>query len=294
MLDTKLYTLLKVAEDRNFTHAAKALNLTQPAVSQHIHALEEELGTKLFVRTGSRLNLTREGEKAVAAAKAINALYNNLKYEISESLGGIRELTIGMTHTVESNRISEILAKYAADNGRILIRIVTGTQSRIRQKLKNYEVDLAIIDGSVNDDQLETIHLDTDSFVLILSPDHPLASRQSVSLEDIMPEKLILRLPESGTGNLFRTALKEIDMDISQFNTILELDNIATIKDLVRHGYGVSVLAKSACQDDIIKNRLTALPIDQLTMKREINIVCAKDYPHSFFLNDIVSLYHES
>ena len=293
MLDTKLYTLLKVADYKNFTQAAKALNLTQPAVSQHIHALEEELGVKLFVRVGNRLTLTKEGEKAVSAARSISAIYSGLKYELSENGGGVREMSIGITHTVESSRISEVLARYAAENAGIMIRLITGTQARIRQKLKNYELDLGIIDGAVNDSELEATRLDTDSLVLVVSPEHALAEKTSVSLDEICREKLILRLPDSGTGNMFISSLNSIDRDLSSFDIILELDSIATIKDLVRHGYGVSVLAKSACMDEIVKKKLIALPIEQLNMNREINIVCARDFPYRNFLSGIVSLYNE-
>ncbi len=292
MLDTKLYTLLKVAEYRNFTQAAKSLNLTQPAVSQHIHALEADLGVKLFIRSGTRLNLTKEGEKAVTAARMIKNLYNNLKYDISEGAAKVKELSIGITHTVESNRISEILAKYATENNGMMIRLETGTQGGIIQKLKSYDLDLGIIDGAVNDADLETTRLDEDSLVLVMDPSHALAEKNSVTLDDIRSEKLILRLPESGTGNLFISSVQSMGMDMSFFNVILEIDNIATIKDLVRHGYGVSVLAKSACMDEIAKKKLIALPIRQLKMNREINIVCARDFSYRNFISDIIQMYN--
>lgn len=293
MLDTKLYTLLKVAEYRNYTQAARMLNLTQPAVSQHIRGLENELGVKLFERVGSRLVLTRAGEKAVSAARAISNLYDNLRYEISESNYGVRELKIGITHTAESNHISEALAGYVSANHGIKIRVITDTQAELRRKLKSFELDMAIIDGSVSDESLVSILLDTDRLVLVTDPSHPLARKMSVTIEDIRHEKLILRLPSSGTGNMFISAIQARDISISAFDVIMEVENVATIKDLIRQRYGVSVLAESACLDEIEKNELAALPIDQLNMKRGINIIYTKGFQYEEFADEIIRTYRQ-
>ena len=77
MIDNKLYTLLKVYECRNYTRAAQQLSITQPAVSQHIKALESELGVKLFEHANGELLVTRQCEEAVKFAKKIVGLYNN-------------------------------------------------------------------------------------------------------------------------------------------------------------------------------------------------------------------------
>ena len=293
MLDTKLFTLLKVAEFCNYTQAARSLNLTQPAVSQHIHALEADLGVKLFERAGNRLVLTKAGERAVTAARAISSLYNNLLYDLSESVGGVRELSIGITHTVESNLISEAIAKYVSQNRDIKIKLVTDAQTNLRKKLKTYELDLAIIDGSVTDEDLNSMLLDTDRLVLIVDPDHRLAKKSNVTLDDIRHEKLILRLPSSGTGNLFISSVVARDINIDVFDIILEVDNVATIKDLVRQKYGVSVLPESTCRDEIMKKKLVALPVEKLDMKREINFLYTKNFQYNDFLKEIIRIYKE-
>ena len=74
---------------------------------------------------------------------------------------------------------------------------------------------------------------------------------------------------------------------------MLEIDNIATIKDLIRRGFGVSVLARSACMDELSKKKMVALPIENLTMMREINLVYSRDFDHPELLRDIVRCYQE-
>jgi len=98
-------------------------------------------------------------------------------------------------------------------------------------------------------------------------------------------------LPEEDEHSLIE------DMDIAESGLLsglsLEVDNIATIKDLVRQRYGVSVLAESACMDEIMKKKLVALPIEQLNMKREINIIYTKGFQYEAFADEIVRTYRE-
>ncbi len=293
MLDTRVYTLLMAAEKGSYTLAAKALNLTQPAVSQHIRALEEELDVKIFERVGNRLLLTREGETVVDYARIMLSQYNNLRAQLRSELSGKLTLNIGITHTMESNTISETLARYATRSQGITIQLLTDTISNLRDRLARYELDFAIVDGRINDPALENIPLDMDQLMLIVAPDSPLAKRSVVTIAEMQRENLILRLPRSATRDLFNASLESRNIDINSFHVILEVDNIATIKDLVRGGYGVSVLARSACLNELRKKKLAALPIENLSMTREINLVSNRDFKHPEVLREIVEIYRE-
>lgn len=83
-------------------------------------------------------------------------------------------------------------------------------------------------------------------------------------------------------------------MSIDEFNIILEVDNIATIKDLIRRGFGVSILAKSACYDEASKGKIRLLPVENLGMIREVNLVYTPDFGHVSMLHDIARIYEES
>ena len=222
------------------------------------------------------------------------ALYNNLKSDLSGGARGARELNIGITHTVESNRISEVFARYAATNQGVTIKLVTATQTKLKRKLKSYELDLAIMDGTVSDPGLVSRGLDVDKLVLVTSPSHPLAGKDFVTIQELKKEKLILRLPGSGTTDMFISSLESRDISVDDFNIILEVDNIATIKDLVRHEYGVSVLAESACYDEVMKKKLAVMPIENLDMERTISIVYAPNFPYGDFIDEIQELYHST
>ena len=292
MVDQKIYSLLKVAETNSITKAASALSLTQPAVSQHIQQLEKELGVLFFERTNSGLRITREGEIVLRYARRILTLEENLRNDILDSRKNITTLRVGITHTAESNAIAETLARYAQNHDGVTIKLITDGNANLYEMLKNYALDLAIVEGRIADPSLRYSLLDTDCIVLAVAPDHPLAKRDTVSVEELKREKMILRLPDSYTRNQFVASLESRNMSISDFNVILEIDNIATIKDLIRRGIGVSVLAKSACQDELRKHKISVLTIESLSMVREINVVYTCDFEHTDVLHDIISSYN--
>lgn len=294
MIDPKLYTLIKVYETNNFTRAAEQLSLTQPAVSQHIHQLEKDLNVKIFLRGEKNLKLTKEGEIVVKYAKRILALYQNLQQNLNNRKYLIRQLTVGITHTAESNSVAEVLAKYCSKHDGVRIKIISDTINNLYTMLKTYEIDLAIVEGKLPDPNLNSILLDTDSLVLAVSNNNKLSKKNMVTINDLKKEKMILRLPNSGTRNLFLSHLESNNMTIEDFNVILEVDNIATIKDLIRRDFGVSILAKSVCIDELKKGKITVLPIENLSMIREINIIYHCDFEHNDILRDIIKVYNDT
>lgn len=105
---------------------------------------------------------------------------------------------------------------------------------------------------------------------------------------------MILRLPDSATRILFDSTLISMNESVDNFNVILEVDNIATIKDLVRKNLGVSILPRSACLDEIKKDKLRALPIENLSMVRETNIIYNDYFSQHNILQIIYKIYQET
>ena len=294
MLDAKLETLLVVAEEKSFTKAANILSLTQPAVSNHIALLEQEVGTRIFIRNKGEVKITPEGEIVIQYAKRIKSLYNRMFDKIGEVEKQSIKLRVGITHTAESNDIAEILAKYGISRGGVSITIITDTIKNLYEMLENYEIDFAIVEGKQQNSSMNYLMLDTDYLVCILSNNNPLAKKTTVSLADLKKEHIILRLPKSETRKLFEATLTSMNDSIDNFDVSIEVDNIATIKDLIRKDLGVSILPKSACMDELRKGKITALPIENLSMVRETNIVYNKDFVRIDLIHDFVELYRKN
>ena len=291
MLDIKLDTLLAVAEHKNFTKAAQALSLTQPAVSHHINQLEKEYNTKLFTRGNGEFKPTQEGEIAIKYARRLKALHQKMLNKIEDEKQHTSRFRIGITHTSENNTITEILAKYVDKYSNTTITIITDSINNLYDMLENYELDIAVVEGKRLSNKLNYFMVDTDYLVCVLSNDNPLSKHSMVTLNELKNENMILRLPSSSTRQLFEASLLGIGETIENFNVSLEVDNVATIKNLVRKDLGISILPRSACISDIKKGKLTVLPIENLTMMREMNIAYNKDFSHMETLKRIVEMY---
>ncbi len=294
MLDPKLKTLICTAEQKSFTSAAKLLSLTQPAVSHHIRLLEEELGVKIFARNKNELILTPEGEIVLRGARRMNAICERIYSELSDKTHCLTRLRVGITHTAESNLMTEVLARYSQSVEHMTIKIITDTINNLYAMLENYELDLAITDGKPVGRELRSLLLDTDYLVCVMSNENQLASREMVTLGELKKQKMILRLPTSATRILFESQLESIGESTADFDILLEVDSVAAIKDLIRKNLGVSILAKSACMDELNKGKLTALPIENLSMVRETNLVYHDDFGHEEILKSIMKVYRET
>ena len=293
-MDAKLLTLIELSKVNSFTKAAKVLNLTQPAVSQHIKQLEEEFDAKLFIRSNNNLFLTKEGEIVLKYALRIQSLYDDMNRKLKDYRKCVNNLTVGITHTSESNIAPEIMAKYSERNSGSHIRIISDSIKNLYEKLSLYQIDLAIIEGKITNKKFSSILLGTDSLVAVVSLDNPLANKKVVTINDLKKENLILRNLESGTSTLFVNELAKMDEDINNFHLSLEMDNVASIKMLVRKNLGISILPKSACSREIKENKLVGLPIENLDLIRETNLVFIDNNIDRNILEDIVSIYRES
>lgn len=293
MIDVKLYTLLAVVEYKSYTRAAEHLSLTQPAVTQHIKQLEKELNIKIFNRVGNEIKPTNEGNIVIQYARRSIALYQRMKQSILDEQHHVRRLKVGITHTAECNAVAEVLGMYSSKNPGTSITIISDSINNLYSMLKNYEIDLAVVEGKVQDASINSLLLDTDSLMLAVSNNNPLAKKSMVTINELKKQPIILRSPSSGTRNLFAASLESNNLSLDDLNIILEVDNIATIKDLIRRDIGVSILARSACLDEIKKGKITMLPIENLSMIREVNILYHSDFKHVDILQSIMKEYNK-
>lgn len=238
--------------------------------------------------------MTQEGEIAVRYARMLTSMDQKMQMEIADSKRNIKKLRIGLTHTSESSFATEVLARYANEYPNVSITIFTDTIKNLYNMLDNFEIDIAITDGKVSNPSLNSVMIDTDYLVCIMSNNNPLAKHSIITLNELRRERLILRLPTSATRMLFEATLESRNESIDDFNVILEVDNVTTIKDLVQKDFGVSILAKSVCIKEMRKKKLTIVPIENLSMARATNIVYHKNFAHTEVLQDITQLYHDT
>ena len=214
-----------------------------------------------------------------------------MRRELRDAEKSLTRLRIGITHTAESNLMTEVLAKYARQNSGVSITIITAPTKNLYDMLETYELDLAVVEGKPYNPELYSLMLDTDYLVCAMSNNNPLSAQSMVTLNELKREPMILRLPTSATRMQFQSTLESMNESIDSFQVTLEVDNIATIKDLIRKDMGISILARSACMDEVRKGKLTVLPIENLSMARETNLVYHRDFPHVEALKEIAAVY---
>lgn len=292
-LDQKVRSLLKVVELGNFTKAAQELCITQPAISRQIKLLEDEVGFKILERTQLGILQTKKGASLISYLLKMDAISETLKQAIREEHFPGQSISVGITHTVESSFIVEAMAEYSTKNpSDMSIKIITNTSDILYKMLEDRELDFIVMEGKYTDPNLKTVLLGTDCLVLVTSTENPLAQKSMVTLDELRNENFIMRLPTSNTIKTFRKALKDKGRSIQEFNVILELESIATIKDLIRRNFGVSILAKSACLDELRKGKIAVLNIEGISMVREVNIVYPKDFEYQDAIQGILHCYN--
>ena len=288
MFDMKVKTLLAVIESGSYTKAAQKLNLTQPAVSHQIRLLENEFDIKIFYRSKNKLKLTPQGKILVQYARRAAAVYSNACQAIEDSKTETSHLNVGITPTAGETIIPQVLATLCNENPDIHINISVNTIQKIYSRLKAYELDFAVVEGGVPDAALVSTTLDTDYLCLAVSPMHRLARAKTVSVEEIRHEKLILRSRSAGTRQLFEKHLGARDMSV-----MMELDNVSMIKELVTMDLGITIIAKSACREELASGRLAIIPIENSSMVRQIDMVYQKDFLHPEFIQNIRGIYEQ-
>lgn len=266
--------------------------MTQPAVSHHIRQLEEEFCVQLFYKDKRELKLTPEGAILVKYARRAMAIYNTAKQAIEDSRTQIRHFVVAITPTAGENLIPQVIAMYCNENTDIHINIVTDTVKNIYGRLKAYEVDIAIVEGRIMEPSFTSVLLDTDYLCLAVSPSHRFAQRSNVSLTELKGEKFILRSRNANTRTMFEDYLTNKSESIRSFNVMIEIDNVATIKELVAQDLGITVIAHSACREDERSGRLAVVPIDNSGLIREVNMVTNRDFTHTEVLEDFRRIYN--
>lgn len=287
MVDPKIKTLLKLNELGSYTKAAQALSLSQPAVSNHIRILEQEFGIKIFIKGQKKLKPTPAGEVLIRYAHRAVALSAKVRQAIEDQQREVRSLTVGLTPTASDILVPQILATFCNNHPGVHITIVTDTIKNIDKMLQFYELDFAIVDGILNKPNYVSILMDTDYLCLVVSPQHPFAQRQSVNLQELQRENLVLRPKKAGTRKLFEGYLISHGYSIRDFNVMMEVDSVATIKELVALNLGITVISHSACREEELSGRLVVVPIENCRMVREINMIYPRDFEYVDMLNEL-------
>lgn len=289
MLDFRMETFLKVCEHMNFTHAAEDLNLTQPAVSQHIKFLEKKYDTPLFTRDKKKLLLTPAGEILRSSLETMRNDENTMKKRMKESLCGKKILTFGVTMTIGEYAIVPAVSAFIRNHPDTDIHIRYANTQTLLSLLCDGKIDFAIVEGYFKADNYETRIFKTEEYIAVASAKHQFRNPVH-SLKDLTSERLLIREHGSGTRAILTKTLALKNMSIQNFPHIVEIENIHAIVSLLCQDCGISFLYKSAVEEEMANGTLKQIPLSDFMVMHDFTFLWNRD---SVFSKEYETIFQE-
>jgi len=266
----QLETFLAVAEEKSFSRAAKRLHRTQPAVSQAVRNLEEELGELLLDRSSRDGTLTDAGKLLQEYAQELL----NLRNEARQSLVELRQLQKGRL-TIAANEYTSlyllhVLHEFRRVHPMIHIAIQRTLASKVPQQLQEHAAELGTVSFRPEDPQLRSLVVYRDELAFVVPKTHPLAGAASVSIRQLGAEVFVAHnVPSPYRAKVLQAFARHktpLHMDV-------ELPTIESIKKFVAMGNGVALVPGLTVEEEIARGELARVPVNELNFERRLRIV---------------------
>jgi DNA-binding transcriptional LysR family regulator len=269
----QLEVLIAVANERGFSRAADKLYRTQPAISQAIRRLEEEVGEPLFDRSSKDGTLTASGQVLLKYAQQIMNLRRDAKLAVKE----LKDLQRGKV-TLGANEYTvmyllPVISVYRVRHPHIKIEVKRDLASRIPSEVLKRDVEIGIVSFRPNDPALQTVPVATDELALIVSPLHPLAGKKIVSVRELGVESFIAHNVRSPYRE---RVVQTFEKHRTPLNISMELPTLEAIKRFVEQGMGVALVPRLAAQAEIERGQIVALTVREMRLERKLYLIYRK------------------
>lgn len=266
-LDSRqLLAFTALARCQSFTRAAKELFLTQSAVSHAIKALETEIGSRLVDRAGRRVLLTQAGEQFLRHADKILREMDAARAGLDAlSRWGHGRLRVGASTTACQYLLPTVLREFKQSFPKSVITIEPGDHAQQVELLQQNRIDLAIMLQPETRSEFEFVPLFEDELRFLTSPLHPWARDGRVARDALESETLILY---NKTSYTFRLVNEYFRNERLAFGHFIELGSMDAIKELVKIGVGVGVLAPWIARAELESGALVDFPLGRKRLRR--------------------------
>lgn len=259
-----------VARHLSFTQAAQELHLTQPAVSMQIKQLEEAAGLPMFEQLGKKVYLTEAGQEMYHYCKNIASQLSEAE-EVLEQLKGVRRGHLDISVASTANYFAtRLLASFVREFPDVTFSLdVTNRETLLRQ-LEQNEKDMVIMGRPPVEMNLDTDVFMDNPLVVVAWPDHPLAGKKNLSLEELESESFVVRERGSGTRIAMQRFFSERGIE---FNTGMEMTSNEAIKQSVEAGLGLGIVSEHTLELELETNRLVILDVKEFPILRHWYLV---------------------
>lgn len=274
MLDYRSYTFLEVYRARSFSRAAKALHITQPAVSQHIRYLEHYYEAALFEKTTRGAKPTPAGDHLFRALSTMANDEERLRAELRTlaSEAAPAPLRLGCTRTVADYVAPRLLAAHATAEPAEPVNMRVGNTTELVQLMDTGKIDCALVEGSFDRARFDGVVYSTEDYIAVASPE-AVASMRVRSIHDLVGERLILREPGSGTREILERNLTVHDLTLADFAGTLELASIPAIISCVAAGAGITFLYRIAVERELAAGTLVDITPADFGIRHDFTLI---------------------
>ncbi len=263
-----------VAEQRNYTQAAKSLFLTQPAVSMQIKQLEEQAGMPLFERSGKQVQLTEAGDELLHHARLIHQQLEEAQ-QVMEEIRGLKRGSLHLTMASTANYFApRLLAAFCNRYPDIQVSLQVANRDGLLQALEDNTTDIVIMGKPPQRMAVESEMFMENPLVVIAPPEHKLARQKKIPLAALAKHPFIVRERGSGT----RAAVERF---LAQHNIErpggMEMNSSEAIKQAVRAGLGLGVISMHTLEMELTLKRLAVLNVEDFPIMRHWRLVYRRD-----------------
>ena len=273
----QLTSFVSVVEYGNFTAAAAKLKISQPTVSTHVQALEDELGRQLMLRTAKRVKLTSYGAKVYEQALAILAMHQRMT---QSAIYKGETIYLGASSIPASYILPEALMEYSKRNPDSHFAISQGSSQEIADGIMDGMYDVGFTGTFQRDDAISCMEFCSDNIVLITpnaAPFDSMSMDDPVDLNSFLSGKnVILRDVGSGTRAEIERIFDEVGLDRDCMNVVARMNDQGSIKNLVEHGFGISFASERSVKGRVASGRLRAFKIANADPSRSFYILRRK------------------
>jgi LysR family transcriptional regulator, transcriptional activator of the cysJI operon len=280
-----------LAETESFTKAAQINGVTQSAVSQQISSLERQFKSLLIERSKKKFRLTREGQVLYDYSKQIIQTFDSLHSKLQEIKdiisGNIRMATI---YSFGLHDLPPFIKRFLKDYPTVNVHVEYRRANQVYEDVLGNVVDLGVVAYPTKDAKLETVSMRKDPLVMICHPQHPLAKSKALKLKAIEGQKFVSFEPDIPTRKALDKLFKENGIEI---RTVMEFDNIETVKRAVEIDAGISIVPLSTVVQEASKQTLAALPFDGVDVFRPLGIIYKKNKVLSPAMKQLINVLKE-
>ena len=261
-----------VAHHLNFSRAAEELFLTQPAVTQQVKALEDEIGVPLFDRSGGRITLTAGGKVLLPFADKMKEVSDQAFSAVAETSGQqAGELAVGASQTIGQYLLPNFVAGFVKAYPRIRVIVRSGNTEATLDALLAHEVHLALIEGPNRRKDLNIEPFLQDHMVLVVPPSHEWAD-QEVGVDALKQQPLLMREFGSGSRRVVEKAIVAAGLQKKDLKIQMELDSTEGLLSAVEAGLGVTFVSRWAVRNQLSLGTLKIARVRGLKLSRQFSI----------------------